>query len=520
MNQPTTALPSSAPVIPAQASRIGPPSDQDVIEVSVYLKPHAAPEAAAAVNAAAPKVAELAAGRAAEHADDITAVKAYAAQHGLKVISVEPVRRLVKLSGTAAAMEAAFATQLGTYQSGPHQFRSHEGPIHVSEDLSARVQAVLGLDNRPIVEPRMRIATPHVLTGHLPNAVGTLYDFPANVNGAGQVIAILEFGGGYNDADNAQAFQAMGLALPTIVTVSVDGATNQPGSGADGEVALDIQVAGGVAPGATLAVYFAPNSVRGFADAISQAATDAVYHPKVISISWGSAEMNWGLPAMTVINDALQDAATLQASVFVASGDNLGNDGLANNRANVDFPSSSPFAIGCGGTEIDTNGGTITTEVVWNSGGEGTGGGVSDFFAVPAFQTNTALPPSVNDGQRRRSVPDVAADASPNSPYLIVLNGQVSGFGGTSAVAPLWAGLTALLNQNAGKPIGFCLPTLYANAGAFRQITQGNNIPAGTNFGYNAGPGYNACTGLGVPDGTALAGLFPAASPQPALVAV
>jgi kumamolisin len=509
MTQSKVALPSSEPVIPAHASLIGPAPAQDVIEVSVYLKPRTTAQAAEVPRAVEQKVAALAAGRAAEHAADVDAVKAFAAAHGLKVISVEPVRRLVKLSGTPASMEAAFATQLGTYQSGPHQFRSHAGPIHVSADLSDRVEAVLGLDNRPIVQPRMQVAAPHVLTGHLPNAVGALYNFPATGNGAGQVIAILEFGGGYNDADNAQAFQAMGLPLATIVAVSVDGATNQPGNSADGEVALDIQVAGGIAPGATIAVYFAPNSTRGFADAISQASTDAVYHPKVISISWGTAETNWGLPAMNVINNALQDAATLQTSVFVASGDDLGNDGLGNNRANVDFPASSPWAIGCGGTEIDTNGGTINTEVVWNSAGSGTGGGVSDFFTVPAFQANTALPTSVNDGQQRRTVPDVAADASPNSPYLIVLNGATSGIGGTSAVAPLWAGLTALLNQNAGTPIGFCLTTLYANAGAFREITQGNNIPAGTNFGYNAGPGYNACTGLGVPNGAALAALFP-----------
>jgi kumamolisin len=170
----------------------------------------------------------------------------------------------------------------------------------------------------------------------------------------------------------------------------------------------------------------------------------------------------------------------------------------------VDFPASSPWIIGCGGTAICVNGNTIESESVWNDGDSGGGGGISDLFPVPSFQQNTTLPPSVNDGQTRRGVPDVAGDAAPSTGYSIVVNGRTEVVGGTSAVAPLWAGLTALINEGATAPVGFFLPLLYANPTLLRQITLGDNIPSSSDIGYTAGPGWNACTGLGVPDGESL----------------
>jgi kumamolisin len=204
------------------------------------------------------------------------------------------------------------------------------------------------------------------------------------------------------------------------------------------------------------------------------------------------------------MNTAFQDASTVNVSVFAASGDNLSTDGVTDGRAHVDFPASSPWAIGCGGTSISVNGTTITSEAVWNDGTTGGGGGISDLFAVPSFQQEASLPPSVNDGQTRRGVPDVAGDAAPGTGYRVVVNGQTQVVGGTSAVAPLWAGLTALINEGATTPVGFFLPFLYANSTLLRQVTQGNNIPSGSSVGYQAGPGWNACTGLGVPNGESL----------------
>jgi kumamolisin len=326
------------------------------------------------------------------------------------------------------------------------------------------------------------------------------------VTGKGQCIGLIELGGGFTPSDTTAAFQAMGLPAPTVVAVSVDGGTNTPSpdDGADGEVALDIQVAGGAAPDARLAVYFAPNTDAGFVDAITSAVHDASNKPSVISISWGSPESNWTQQAIQTMNSALQDASNVNVSVFVASGDNLATDGVADGKAHVDFPASSPYAIGCGGTAITVSGSTISNETVWNDGSSGGGGGISDLFPVPTFQQNTTLPPSVNDGQARRGVPDVAADAAPGTGYQIVVNGQTQVVGGTSAVAPLWAGLTALINQSAATPVGFFLPLIYANPTLLRQITTGNNIPSGSNLGYQAGPGWNACTGLGVPNGQSL----------------
>ncbi len=228
------------------------------------------------------------------------------------------------------------------------------------------------------------------------------------------------------------------------------------------------------------------------------------YAPSVISISWGSAEANWTEQAVRTMNSLLQDAATLGISVFAAAGDSLATDGIADGHAHVDFPASSPWAIGCGGTATTLSAGAINAQRVWNDGTSGTGGGISDLFDPPAFQAGVALPPSLNGGRKGRGVPDVAANAAPESGYAIIADGQAQIAAGTSAVAPLWAGLAARINQQAGRRIGFFLPTVYAQPQLLTAVTQGTNRPAGSHIGYEAGPGWSACTGLGTPRGQAL----------------
>ena len=434
-------------------------------------------------------------------------VEEFASDHGLTVVSTEPARRLIKLSGTAAQFQSAFQTTLAHYQDGKLTFRGRSGSLKLPAELHAVVESVMGLDNRPQARPRLVILpAAEVAESYRPNKVASLYAFPTSVTGKGQCIALIELGGGYTPADTASAFETMGLTPPAVVTVSVDGGKNTPSpdDGADGEVALDIQVAGGAAPGARIAVYFAPNTDAGFVDAITSAVHDTTNRPSVISISWGAPESDWTQQAIQSMNSALQDAATAGVSVFVASGDNLATDGVRDGKAHVDFPASSPWAIGCGGTSIAVSGSSITSESVWNDGNSGGGGGISDLFPVPSFQQTTKLPPSVNDGQKRRGVPDVAGDAAPGTGYRVVVNGQTEVVGGTSAVAPLWAGLTALINEGASAPVGFFLPFLYTNATVLRQVTDGDNNPQGSDVGYSAGPGWNACTGLGVPNGEAL----------------
>ena len=493
----TSSSGPSLKTAPAGAMAAVPPDER--IEISLYLKPlH---------GTAGTTPAALARDRATQHADDIAQVREFAKAAGLDVTDVEPGRRLVRLAGSAARMEAAFRTKLHHCHDGARTFRARSGMLSLPENLHGIVEAVLGLDTRPVAQPRS-IIRPAASTAasFLPNAVGAFYNYPSSVTGAGQCIGLIELGGGYNEADNVAAFRAMGLAAPTVVAVPVDGGANapKPDTGADGEVALDIQVAGGVAPGARIAVYFTPNTDAGFVDAITAAAHDAANKPSVLSISWGSAEANWTAQAMTTMTSALQDAAGLGISVFVAAGDNLATDGVSDGKAHVDFPASSPWAIGCGGTLIAVTGQKIAKETVWNEGSSGTGGGISDVYPVPDFQADAKLPKSVNDGHAGRGVPDVAGDADPNSGYVVVLSGERQVVGGTSAVAPLWAGLAALVNEKAAKPAGFFLPVLYKNASALKAITHGNNEPSGSTIGYAAGAGWNACTGLGVPDGQAV----------------
>jgi kumamolisin len=296
----------------------------------------------------------------------------------------------------------------------------------------------------------------------------------------------------------------------------VDGGQNQPTGdpgGPDAEVMLDIEVAGAVAPAAKIVVYFAPNTDSGFLDAINQAVMDNQNRPSVISISWGGPESTWTSQALDSYNSALQSASVVGVTVCVASGDQGSSDGVTDGLAQVDFPASSPYALACGGTHLIGSGRSISDEEVWNDlpNGGATGGGVSATFPLPSWQANADVPASVNPGSfKGRGVPDVAADADPATGYQIEVDGSSSVVGGTSAVAPLWAGLITLFNQSMAKPVGYLNPDLYqsvaGSAGTFHAITSGNN------GAYQAGPGWNPCTGWGSPDGNAILQALPKAT--------
>ncbi|MGB7759309.1 MAG: S53 family peptidase, partial [Bryobacteraceae bacterium] len=360
--------------------------------------------------------------------------------------------------------------------------------------------------------------------------VAALYDFPTGLTGQGQSIALIELndidqtgkptGAGYQASDLATYFKGLGIAAPTVVAVSVDGGANVPGpdAGSDGEVTLDIEVAGAVAPGATIAVYFTPNTTDGFIDALNQAVHDTLRKPSVISISWGGPEDPGGQVDQQFtqgLNQAIQDAAQLGVTVCCAAGDDGSPDMPLkgwDKKPHADFPSSSPFALACGGTKLSAAKGAISSEVVWNEGvkaGAG-GGGVSNLFALPSYQDGAKVPNAPN-GSAGRGLPDVAGNADPETGYKVFLAGKQQVIGGTSAVAPLMAGLIALINQSLahktpGATAGFLNPFLYSSAAAaFRDITTGNNDVYGKLKGlYTAGPGWDACSGLGVPDGAKL----------------
>jgi kumamolisin len=444
--------------------------------------------------------------------DDVARLKAFAQQHGLTVTREDPAACMVVLGGTVAQFQGAFDVTLQHYEHHSiGEYRGRSGPINVPDDLHGVVTAVLGLDNRPQARPHFRIRPPfkpasgRQQVSYTPLQLASLYQFPQG-DGSGQCIGIIELGGGYRTADLKSYFSSLGVPEPTVVSVGVDQGSNQPSgdpSGPDGEVTLDIEIAGAIAPGATIAVYFTQNSDAGFIDAVSRAVHDTTHKPSVISISWGGPETLWTAQSQQAFNSVLQAAAAVGVTVCAASGDSGSSDGVSDGADHVDFPASSPYVLACGGTTLQASGTAITHETVWNDGASGGagGGGVSSAFPVPTWQEglSAAMTSGGKVALRGRGVPDVAGDASPVTGYDVVIDGSTTVVGGTSAVAPLWAALIARINAIKGKPVGFVNPKLYQAASAFNDITQGNN------GSFAASPGWDACTGLGSPNGQKIA---------------
>ncbi|MEP6715737.1 MAG: S53 family peptidase [Terriglobia bacterium] len=537
-------LPGSERTAPAGAKSAGAADPQGQLEITVRLRSRKAPLKPADIDA---QGAEMPADRQyisrdafadAYGADpaDVAKIGAFAHAHDLTIVASSLAERTVKLGGSIADFNAAFGVKLKTFKKGAASFRGRTGGITIPAELKGIIVGVHGLDNRPVATPHFRQraqgagAQPrNASDGSLavPD-IAKLYNFPAGLSGTGQCIALIELndqdqkgnitGTGFTAADIAAFFRKVNIPAPQVVSIGVDGGKNMPGfSAADGEVVLDIEVAGAAAPGATIAVYFAPNTTQGFIDAIKAAAHDNIHKPSIISISWGGPEDPSGqIPQQFIdgMNEAFQEAAAMGLTVCCASGDNgspdmdkSGWDG----KPHVDFPSSSPLVLACGGTKLTGTGTTIQSEVVWNEGQRGGagGGGVSNIIPLPVWQTASKVPKNPK-GKKGRGVPDVSGDADPATGYQVILNGKGAVFGGTSAVAPLMAALLARINQRLtarfGKTAGFINPLLYgAASSAFRDITSGNNDVFGTLKGkYTARRGWDACTGLGVADGSKL----------------
>jgi kumamolisin len=530
-----SATPAATPLDPSQ-----------VITVTVLLRRRAEMPAELMNTTATVSTEELGQRYGADPAD-ATRVADVLGRYGLTVTEFQLASRRLKVSGMIAAMTAAFGTTLTAVTSehpdgsGSVTHRYRTGGLSVPADLSGIIVGVLGLDTRPQATPHFRRPAPAgAVTAHATSAVpgakpltalqvASFYDFPAGTDGTGQTIAIIELGGGYNAADLTTYFSGLSLAVPSVTSVGVDDGSNSPGSADDGEVELDIEVAGAVAPKASFVVYFAPNTDQGFIDAISDA-INAKPTPIAVSISWGGPESSWSSQSMSGMNEAISDAAALGATVTVASGDNGSSDNASSTSGvQVDFPASSPYSLACGGTTLVGNTATnaITSEVVWNEipvqGGAG-GGGVSVVYPEPTWQKTAGVPASAATGvtgigtaaEPGRGVPDVAGNADPYSGYQVVIDGKAEPIGGTSAVAPLWAGLIARLAQASGTRFGLLQPLLYAGVTPGAAVAGFNDIVAGGNGAYKAGPGWDACTGLGSPNGTALlARLTGGATPPP-----
>ncbi|SFU76548.1 kumamolisin [Methylobacterium sp. 174MFSha1.1] len=561
------ALKGSAPVQLSSAVREQPVvADQEVI-VTVLLR---LPASAAAL----PSLDALSSGqglggglghsgyRRTYQADpaDVAAVEAFAASHDLRVEAVDRSSRTVRLAGSVGDINAAFRVTLHTYASDAGTYRSYDGQVSVPAELKTIVKAVFGLSTRqaatrgPVVgRSGSQVPTKGVQTaptvpgarpggarppaaeaveqdeeegthdlppnGDYPMNIARLYGFPSAAAGSGQSVALIELGGGFDLETLKTYFETYArVPLPAVSAITVGQGTNDPLGRDAAEVYLDIAVLGTIAPHARINVYFAENTLQGFLLAVKTAIHDQDNPNSIISISWGMPESTVNAAYLDAMNEAMHEAAAIGITVCASSGDYGSADTATNpgGTAHVHFPASSPFVLSCGGTSVTRGaGGGIASEVVWNSGVQASGGGISAVFPPPAYQDpSVAAVASVNPGAPPgRGVPDVAGCADRDTLGYYVLVGSypwMTVHGGTSAVAPLWAGLFALVNETLGMPVGFVNPALYGDTArqhCFRSIVSGTNA-VGTTPGYRAGPGWNACTGLGSPIGAALVALF------------
>ena len=477
--------------------------------------------------------------------DDLKAIADWAKENKLSVLEQDPATKRTLVEGTIGDISAAFNVKLDEYEHPKFgHFRGRSGKVYVPEKLYGLVDGVFGLDTRPLGHPRLRRRKGRQidlkvtgLTGHAtpplpapgsfyPTQVAELYNYPA-LDGTGQNVAILAFNGpsnnqqgGYSLAALQNYFKMLGLKSPAITDVVVQGPGNIPGpdtqasennGDATGEVMLDMCTVGAVAPGAHIFMYFTEFTSKGWVDVLN-AAIGGPNKISVISNSYGNPEQDansaWTKMSVSVVNQAFEAAVAKGITIFSAAGDD-GSSDEGQGIPEVDFPASSPYVLGVGGTRVVASSGSspkITSETVWNDllqGNGAGGGGISVVFSKPSYQDGVNVPPSVNPPHPiGRGVPDVSALADPDTALAVIhVSGKkMDAVGGTSAAAPLWAGLIARINQGLGTPCGYLNVLLYTKfaTGVLRDITSGNN------GAYTAAVGWDACTGLGSPQGQKL----------------
>ncbi len=464
--------------------------------------------------------------------EDLNLVEEFAHRYNLRIRDRNPAQQTVVLVGRVSDFSNAFKVELGRYHHHSGDYRGRTGSVYIPTQLAGVVTGVFGLDNRPksrahyhfkpLSQPAQAAsgdADSGVPSGLFSGAsLAARYNFPADVggaalDGAGQSVAVIELGGGYLNNDLDAYFQRIGAPSPAVVAVSVDQAGNDPAPGADspdGEVMLDIEVIGAVVPAARQVIYFGPNQDSGFFDAISAAVMDEQRRPSVISISWGWSEENETDQSLSALSNLFKKAALLGITICIATGDHGSinidpqNPEFVSNggRPHVQSPACIEGCLACGGTSITSQG-----EVAWNDGdGWAGGGGVSTRVSRPSWQDGAGVPEAPSNGFEGRGLPDVSGSATN---IFVRVRGEFQRSGGTSAVAPLWAGLIARLNQAMQKRAGFLNPLLYSRPDVFTDITAGNNDITGENPPlYPAGAGWDPATGLGVPDGTAILNLL------------
>jgi kumamolisin len=456
-------------------------------------------------------------------AEDLAAVQAFAAGHGLQVVEASAARRVVELSGSVEAFGRAFGVLFRLFDSPRRPYRTHDGPIAIPRELHGVVEDVIGLDDRPLMQPHAAAGGLDKLCYVDPRTIAAYYQFPSGLTGAGQCIAVLQFGGGYHQSDLETYFSLRGLKMPETVLVELGGQTNQPAdcqtvlecaqclgllpaSGPTNlnsltalstiECAIDLELLGTLAPGARLVTYLAPGGAQGLYAAFSKAIFDKDNSPSVINCSWGAPES--GNPQSTTLAlDSLFQHAALKGVTICASAGDFGDGTVKYGKPTPQFPASSPHVLACGGSSVPVD---LSRETSWYDvapdlpGAMSGGYGYSQVFAVPSWQKEAGI------GSTQRAYPDVAAKADMVGGYDVVVDGLDFPIGGTSVAAPMWAALVALINERLGRPTGLLGPSLYTKpfAQAVRDITESGGGPC------TPSPGWDLCTGLGSPVGTCL----------------
>jgi len=450
---------------------------------------------------------------------------------GLKVEEVSLGTRSMTVSGTAKAMEAAFEPGMAMMHSvRDGEYRGRQGTIKIPAELKGIVTGVFGLDQRRMARRKLNSAASAshaaTLSPLAPADLEQRYNFPPG-DGEGQSIVIAEFGGGYF-ADDVAAYcnkfqrpvadvKAVAIDAPAYTlqqTLALPPQQRRLVLGDAVEVMMDVEIVAGLCPKASISVYFSTFDQRGWVDLLNRVITAK---PVALSCSWGLAEddPSWSANAVATIDDRLNAARLLGITTCVSSGDDGSGDQVDDGKAHIDFPSSSPNALGVGGTMLKMSGPNVQEVTWWESpgqragGGGATGGGVSTVFSRPAWQKVKVK--SLNSGSiDGRVAPDIAALSGPPF-YDLIFLGKDAPNGGTSASAPLWAALIARISAKLpaskqqrflyqsggnGQPVG---------KGSSRDITVGNNTSnPDPGKGYKAGAGFDAVTGWGVPDGVKL----------------
>jgi len=464
--------------------------------------------------------------------DQIQQVTAFLQSQDFTITSVAPNNLLIDATGTVAQAQQTFHTHINTYQLGSRTFYANATSPTVPTSISQLITSISGLDNSVQYHPLNRrgqtyrhyTAQQQRLTrlagpvgGYGPKELTGAYDAAplqsAGILGDNQTIALFELDG-YQQSDVAQYLQNYNLGSPSINNVLVDGFDGSAGQGAI-EVELDMEVVAAMAPRASQIIYEGPNTTQGLNDTYNKIVTDN--KAQIVSTSWGLCETNTGNAELQTLDTIYKQGAAQGISIFAASGDSGAYDCGDTNLA-VDSPSGDPFITGVGGTNLQLNAGAYGSESIWSNPnntqrgpkGAGGGGGLSNTFKQPTWQTGPGVHNQFSNGFRE--VPDISADADPATGYAMyctVTNAGCPGsgwitVGGTSASAPLWAGSMTLVNQymqaQGKKRIGFANPALYGLFNAQQPFPAYHDVIAGNNLFYPATSNYDLASGIGSPD--------------------